>query len=88
MSKFRDLKHPVDTSTQDIDIELFKFIIAPRKLFVLLSKRLSSVIVPGDITLTTSRFKGPFLPFALACSGVSVCSHTATLNPFLINLGR
>ena len=45
-------------------------------------------MVPGDIILTTSLFKGPFIPLALACSGVSVCSQTATLKPFLINLGK
>ena len=86
--KFLDLKHPVDTSTQEIEIEPLTSEIAPRKLLAFLSNKLSSVSVPGEIILTTSLFKGPFFKLLFASSIVSVCSQTATLKPFLINFGK
>ena len=85
---FLDLKDPVETSTHAIETEPLLSDIAPRKLLVFLSRRLSSVKVPGEIILTTSLLSGPFFNFILASSAVSVCSHTATLKPFLINLGK
>ena len=87
-SIFLDLKHPVETSTHAIETDPLLSDIAPRKLLVFLSSKLSSVKVPGEIILTTSLLSGPFFDFIFASSDVSVCSHTATLKPFLINLGK
>ena len=39
---------------------------APKKLLDVLSKRLSSVRVPGEIILTTSLLSGPFFKLILA----------------------
>ena len=86
--KFFDLKHPVEISAHATQTTSSKMYMVPKKLFIVLSNKSSSVRVPGEITLTTSLLRGPFFNLDLASSTVSVCSQTATLKPFFISFGK
>ena len=75
-------KSPVEISQRAIAIffVLLSKIIDIKKLFCLESKRLSSKIVPGVITLTT-----PLLTIPFTVAGSSNCSQIAILKPAFIS---
>ncbi len=85
-------KVPVDISIQAIaklcSAPPFTLPSAIRKLDSDGASNLSSVMVPGVTSRTTSRRTTDFEPRFFASAGSSICSQTATRNPWPISFCR